>query len=698
MLSNDVFSDDYEEFEMPVITEADTWAALAPGGKYASPTMSSWLRAALQPIMNGNDIVFYEGKDKETIVFPPVTDGNPTSDNLPCLSDALIRAAPLLTQGKKMIFPLAEEHGVFFGWGPLRMHWVTLHYDPTTQIATLIDSRPTLNSWTYSTEPMKQLLNAGLEVLGLGLGVETFNHLYLATQHDNIFCGAWTATTIEALANGGMSIEDHTRTISSEDKDGIIEHHRRMILDNKNKGIYRRRNTCTEMNMKKSNSRDSITTANTSQESLSSLDSNDMMSWVMESDPISPMFTPSVHQAQIEQFTSNENEAVRIAAAKFQSSLQTPGALLDMLISREGLSLNDSKLTYQSCGQQNVEGLLTAVESVYQGMSIAEMKQSSRKNVGYSLFDPGRLRNLLKMIGFSEDAIRAMSLRAVLKYDAAIWVQLNHAIESSSLCKYQAMLSNPELVSFSFDNFGSPTREELSKNDRMLMETSAVNTHFNRLLYTAFAEVIKADLILAKKTAPSKDLAGCTMPFRLANPRSELCFMRSNAEGRVLTTFNPFGMRAGGLSNEVISRLITEEYLKGGRLVVPPVCPTGQIDSVRAFNDQQVSEVFLEDLPQPDHQDNQPGANQVPNGEPIWDWAFAWQCMSSPTALNTYGTVLVLAGLIIAGAVATSAIPVVLGATVAVSGFALGAACFFNARSNHPVADAVTNGARADWF
>ena len=72
------------------------------------------------------------------------------------------------------------------------------------------------------------------------------------------------------------------------------------------------------------------------------------------------------------------------------------------------------------------------------------------------------------------------------------------------------------------------------------------------------------------------------------------------------------------------------------------------------------------------------------NKEPIWDWAFVWQCMSSPPALNTYGTVLVVAGLIIAGAVATSAIPVVLGATLAVAGFALGAACFFNAQSNHP--------------
>lgn len=67
--------------------------------------------------------------------------------------------------------------------------------------------------------------------------------------------------------------------------------------------------------------------------------------------------------------------------------------------------------------------------------------------------------------------------------------------------------------------------------------------------------------------------------------------------------------------------------------------------------------------------------------EPIWDWAFVWQCMSSHAAFNTYGTVLIVASLIIAGTAATGVIPVALVTTAALSGLALSAACFFYARS-----------------
>ena len=406
------------------------------------------------------------------------------------------------------------------------------------------------------------------------------------------------------------------------------------------KGFYPRGYPCTEMNMTISNSRDH------------SLDSNDMASWVMESDPISPMCTLSAHEALIKQFTSNKNEAVRIAAAKFQSSLQTPDVLLDMLISREGLSLNGSKLTYQSCEQQNAKGLLTAVESVYPGMSIADMKQSSRNNVGYSLFDPGRLGGSLKMIGFSEDAISAMRLRDVIKYDAAIWVQANHAIESSSLYKYQAMLSIPELVSFSFDSSGSPAREELIKNDRMLMETFAVNTDFNRLLHTAFAEVIKADLILAQKTAPPKDLARRTMPLCLTNPSSELCFMRSNEKGRFFTTFNPVAMSAGGLSNEAIFHLIMKEYRKGGYLVVPRVRPTVQMDSV-------------EDLPQA-------APTPIQNNPP--NYSFLIATLAHP-ATKVLSVIILMASLLLLGLVTAglSSMPVMAGTVLAAVGMFSGA-------------------------
>ena len=65
------------------------------------------------------------------------------------------------------------------------------------------------------------------------------------------------------------------------------------------------------------------------------------------------------------------------------------------------------------------------------------------------------------------------------------------------------------------------------------------------------------------------------------------------------------------------------------------------------------------------------------NAGSIWDWTFVWQCMSSPAAINTYGIVLMIAGLIIAGAVAVGTMPVVFGATLAVSQLSLSAACFF---------------------
>lgn len=62
-----------------------------------------------------------------------------------------------------------------------------------------------------------------------------------------------------------------------------------------------------------------------------------------------------------------------------------------------------------------------------------------------------------------------------------------------------------------------------------------------------------------------------------------------------------------------------------------------------------------------------------------WNWAFVWQCMSSPAAINAYGAILIAVSLIILASAATA-----VGAIPAVLGVALGAACFFNAGSNRP--------------
>ncbi len=726
--------DGFDELDLSGITNEDNiWAAQAPGGKYASSTMSSWLGAAFQPIKIGNAIVAYQGKVQDTIVFPPVTDGKPTHHTLTLLSDALTKAEPSLSKVKKMIFPLAEEQGFFFGWGPRRMHWVTLHYDTTTQTATLIDSRPTLNSWSYLTEPMKQLLNEGLERLHLRK-VETFNHLYLGTQHDDIFCGAWTATTIEALANG-MSIGDHTTTISSADKEGIIEHNRRLIIDGKSTGIYQRESTRAARNMVKSNSCDSISTATTSASSLSSLDSNgpEDLDWVMENNSTSPMITAKAHAAQIKAFNDGVNDGVRAARAKFRSSLHAQDELLSMLIHREGIRHNNLKLTRQSCGNQSAEDLLAAVESVYKGMSVAEITQSSLANGGYTLHDPARFGGPLKMMGFDENAINAMGLTAVLKYDAAISAQFNIALEQGSLSQYQAMLSDGPRVSLSPDDLDSPLFDDF--NQARILDTCRLKADFQKSIYAAFAEeinsdLINSDLILAQKTdhpkhalnlsktALSAVILGRPAPFtfgsdspkasheavlrlvassnapssspqseamRMMNycltyPSSELCFMRGNSDGRVLTHFNLFNMRNDGKPDDAILSEIMKEYSKGECLAVG-VCSANQINRVQALIDpRKLTQLRLgntrseSNVRQASRAGDLPQAPTPIQNNPL-NYSFLIATLAHPVTKNL-SVIILMASLLLLGLVTAglSSIPVMAGTVLAAVGMFSGAA------------------------
>ncbi len=732
MFSNVELTNDYEELVRPVTTEADIWAGLAPGGKYASSTMSLWLGAAFRPIKIDGAIVAYQGIDEDTIVFPPVTDGIQTNPNLTPLSDALIKAAKHLKKVKKMIFPLVEEQGFFFGWGPSRMHWVTLHYDTTTKTATLIDSRPALNSWIYLTEPMKQLLNEGLQ--RLNLSVETFNHLYLGTQHDDIFCGAWTATTIEALANG-MSIGYHTTTISSADKEGIIEHNRRLIIDGKSTGIYQRESTRAARNMVKSNSCDSISTATTSASSLSSLDSNgpEELGWVKEDDSTSPMITRKAHAAQIKAFNDGVIDGVRAARAKFRSSLREPDVLLGMLIDREGIDFNNLKLTRQSCGNQSAEDLLAAVESVYKGMSVAEITQSSLANGGYTLHDPARFGGPLKMMGFDENAINAMGLTAVLKYDAAISAQFNIALEQGSLSQYQAMLSDGPRVSLSPDDLDSPLFDDF--NQARILDTCRLKADFQKSIYAAFAEeinsdLINSDLILAQKTdhpkhalnlsktALSAVILGRPAPFTfgsdspkasheavlrlvassnapssspqsearrmmnycLTNPSSELCFMRGNSDGRVLTHLNLFNMRNDGLSDEEILRAIMEEYSKGECLAVG-VCSANQINGVQALIDpRKFTQLQLGNTRSEPNVRRASRAGDLPQAPtPIQNnplnYSFLIATLAHPVTKNL-SVIILMASLLLLGLVTAglSSIPVMAGTVLAAVGMFSGAA------------------------
>ena len=189
--------------------------------KYSQTTLSVVLCNGLSPVgqcprevsAQSDQPAYLQGTDTSIIVFPPASD-NPSGDNrLNSIKFNIEQALALsATQSinitsKQMIFPIAEELSILSAVPllyllpvPMRNHWVTLHYDPTTQTAVVIDSRPRINSQSYNLEPMRAALQEGLTLLGL-----TVNSISLTCQNvqqDDIHCGAWTAANIMTLANG----------------------------------------------------------------------------------------------------------------------------------------------------------------------------------------------------------------------------------------------------------------------------------------------------------------------------------------------------------------------------------------------------------------------------------------------------------------------------------------------------------------
>ena len=130
------------------------------------------------------------------------------NSGLPTIQNALLQASTrqavqaAFNAHQCIIIPVAEYQPFF---GRPRNHYVTLHYDPVFNTATLIDSRPWLYSYLYSIEPKKAMLQAGiqgLELAGNPIAVAQlqFNCCYQSVQYNDIYCGYWTAVNIFALA------------------------------------------------------------------------------------------------------------------------------------------------------------------------------------------------------------------------------------------------------------------------------------------------------------------------------------------------------------------------------------------------------------------------------------------------------------------------------------------------------------------
>ncbi len=132
-------------------------------------------------------------------------------------------------QQRKIIIPVAEEQKIL-GLFP-RNHWVTLHYDPKTNSADLIDSRPWLMSFLYPTSSMRDLLKSGLKKLYPAEVIDqmSFNTHYQGVQLNDTHCGAWTTTNIRDLSGANVrgkmnEVTNQKSAYSSSDERGIVDY------------------------------------------------------------------------------------------------------------------------------------------------------------------------------------------------------------------------------------------------------------------------------------------------------------------------------------------------------------------------------------------------------------------------------------------------------------------------------------------
>ncbi len=186
--------------------------------------------------------LFYE--TAHAIIFPPCTDKEGENQREESIRDVLAAAAPALIPSaflhdKIFLFPIAQMQSTIPFIDSPRKHWVTLHYNPSTQTATLIDSRPRWASLLYRTLPMMDQLRTGLIEGAYPCRLEKTNPaIYQGIQDDFTHCGAWTAVNIEAYAHG-VSLEAHRGALSREDRDPVLQHNADCAAGEKTRQYHR---------------------------------------------------------------------------------------------------------------------------------------------------------------------------------------------------------------------------------------------------------------------------------------------------------------------------------------------------------------------------------------------------------------------------------------------------------------------------
>ena len=214
---------------------------MALDGRYGPSDLRSVLRVnftpqANRPILGGILAPGYYSNE-HAIVLDAATDTvNPRAQQLQTIKEAFepLKNISVADKQKKIIIPVTEEQKIL-GLFP-RNHWVTLHYDPQTKQATVLDSRPWIVSFLYPSSAMKDLLIDGLSTIyGEETARETqFEIRYQGVQHNDTYCGAWTSRNIMDLAGANpqgtcTTIDQQTVAYTDKQEQNIIEYNRELV-------------------------------------------------------------------------------------------------------------------------------------------------------------------------------------------------------------------------------------------------------------------------------------------------------------------------------------------------------------------------------------------------------------------------------------------------------------------------------------
>ncbi len=138
------------------------------------------------------------------------------------IQDALSSEAThewVVKTGKPIIIPVTLQQRRFFGrFGRERNHWLTLHYDPKTNVATVLDSRPRVAGLFYPKAQIKEMVKQGLaNNFPDKADTVKLDFKYQAAQKDDTVCGAWVVMNIAGLS-GAVTKDNKPTPIEKQAK------------------------------------------------------------------------------------------------------------------------------------------------------------------------------------------------------------------------------------------------------------------------------------------------------------------------------------------------------------------------------------------------------------------------------------------------------------------------------------------------